>query len=120
MYSKDSRSESKASARNAHKVMIKLLRKSVLFIAVSAFLLNAAGVPLFIHLAEHKDEAHHDDDNCPICQQALANKTKFITPAVSFIFELPQITIANVDAVYCFVKNFKFITPPLRGPPTAA
>jgi hypothetical protein len=100
--------------------MIKFLRKFVLFVAVLAFLLNAAGIPLFIHLAEHKADSHHDGDKCPICQQAVANKTKIILPTVSITFELPQITIANTDAVDCFVKNSKFITPPLRGPPSAA
>jgi hypothetical protein len=100
--------------------MIKSLRKFVLVITTAIFLLNAVNVPLYIHLAEHKPDAHHDHDKCPICQQAAINKTKVVLPTISIAFELPQITIADIDVVDCFVKIFKFITPPLRAPPSAA
>jgi hypothetical protein len=100
--------------------MIKFSRKFIFIIAVAAFLFNAAGIPLLVHLVEHKDDVHHDSDKCSICQQAVANKTKVILPTVSIVFELPPITIANTDAIDCFVKIFKFITPPLRAPPSAA
>jgi len=109
-----------ASVRYAHNVMIKFLRKSVFVIAAMAFLFASANIFLAAHLAEHKDDVHHDSDKCPVCQQAVTNKIKIILPTVSIAFKLPQITIANIDAIDCFVKNSKFITPYLRAPPSAA
>ena len=100
--------------------MIKFLRKFVFVIVVMAFLLASANVPLLIHLAEHKGDAHHDHDKCPICQQAIANKTKAIIPIIITAVQLPQITIANVNVIECFVKEFEFITPYLRASPSAA
>jgi hypothetical protein len=100
--------------------MIKNIRKFVLAAGAIAFLLASADIFLFVHLAEHKADKHHDHNNCPICQQAIANKTKAILPAVSVTFEQPQITITDVYVTKHIVKAFKFLTPYLRAPPLTA
>ncbi|MFA6424611.1 MAG: hypothetical protein WCW64_00330 [Phycisphaerae bacterium] len=95
-------------------------RKVLLVFAAVCFVLAATNIMLALHLAEHDNDKGHNPETCPICQQAIANKTKVILPTISIAFELPQITIANIDVVEPIVKNFKFITPYLRAPPAAA
>ena len=100
--------------------MAKFFRKFVLTLAAMAFLPASADVFLLAHLAEHKADAYHSEDNCPICQQAVVNKTKAVLPTVSVAFEQPQITITDVYVIEHIVKTFKFLTPYLRAPPAAA
>ena len=108
--------------RRIHKIvkMEKSHHKILFIFAAVCFALTATNILLALHLAERDEDGHHDHNTCPICQQAVANKTNIILPPVSISLQLPQITIANVNAVECFVKNSPFITPYLRAPPTAA
>jgi len=101
--------------------MIKSLRKFVLVIAATAFLLSSANVFLYLHLAEHEhDEGGHDHKHCPICQQAAINKNEAVIPSVSVSFELPQIFVTEIFATEHIIKNFSFLIPYLRAPPAAA
>jgi hypothetical protein len=97
--------------------MVKSLRKFVLVITTVFFLLNAVNVPLYIHLAEHKTDKHHDYDKCPICQQAAINKTKAVIPNITAILALPQTILTNTYKSETFVKRFHFLSPHLRAPP---
>ncbi|PKL49155.1 MAG: hypothetical protein CVV39_03315 [Planctomycetes bacterium HGW-Planctomycetes-1] len=85
--------------------MIKSLRKFVLVITATAFLLSSANVFLYLRLAEHEhDEGGHDHKHCPICQQAAVNKTKAIIPNVILTLELPQVIFTNIYKSEIFVK----------------
>jgi hypothetical protein len=100
--------------------MIKLSRKFVLVITVAVFLLNSANFFLYIHLSEHKADAGHDSEKCPICQQAAVNKDKTIVPTDSVVYEILQATFSLEFTVELFVKSFDFLIPYLRAPPAAA
>ncbi|MBU2457258.1 MAG: hypothetical protein KKE31_01310 [Planctomycetes bacterium] len=97
--------------------MNKLIKKSVFVLITAVFLLNAVNIPLYIHLAEHKSDAEHDHDKCPICQHAAINKTKAVIPNIVAIFELPQVIYTDVYVPETFVKSFDFLIPYLRAPP---
>jgi len=101
--------------------MTKLSRKIVIITALTAFLLNAANVFLYIHLAEHEhDKGGHDNKHCSICQQAAVNKNEAVIPSVSVSFELPHIFVTDIFVTEHIVKNFSFLIPYLRAPPAAA
>ncbi len=97
--------------------MNKSLKKFVFVTAAILFLLNSANISLYLHLAEHKNDAEHDHNKCPICQQAVTNKTKAIVSLDPVVVEQQQVASADVYAIEHIIKNFKFLTPYLRAPP---
>ena len=100
---------------------MKLSRKIVVFIALAVFLLNAANVFLYIHLAEHShDEGGHDEHHCPICQQAAVNKPQAVILNDTVSFELPPIVHTNLCKSEIFIQNSDFRIPYLRAPPSLA
>jgi|GEM_PF-2313117 len=100
--------------------MIRLSRKIVVFIAISAFLLNAVGAILCIHLAQHShDECGHDENHCSICQQAAVNKPQAVILNNTISIELPAVIYTNICTSEVFIQNSDFRIPYLRAPPIA-
>jgi len=101
--------------------MIRLSRKIVVFIAITAFLLNAVGGILYIHLAQHEhDKGGHDEHHCPICQQAAVNKPQTVVLNDTIDFELPAVVYTNICISEIFIQNSDFRIPYLRAPPSIA
>ncbi|HBG26494.1 MAG: hypothetical protein A2Y10_04095 [Planctomycetes bacterium GWF2_41_51] len=104
-----------------NKKMAKLTRKFIITIVSAAFLLNSANVLIYIHLAEHKsDIGGHNEDKCPVCQQAAINKTKAIIPNDVVNLDSPRITSTHIAKSQTIIKSFDFLTPHLRDPPVNA
>jgi hypothetical protein len=100
--------------------MMKLSRKIVVFIAMSAFLLNAVGAVLCIHLAQHsRDCCQHDEKHCSICQQAAVNKPQAVVLNNAISFELPAVVYTNICTSEIVIQNSDFRIPHLRAPPIA-
>jgi hypothetical protein len=100
--------------------MTRIFRKIVVLTAIAAFLLSSANVFLYIHLAEHKHDAHgHDSGHCPICQQAAINKTKAIIEIDSLKEDLLPIVFTDIKITKVFVQNSDFSLPLLRAPPAS-
>lgn len=101
--------------------MANLLRKIVVFTAISAFLLNSAGVLLYVHLVQHShDCCGHDENHCPVCQQAAVNKPQAVVLNNPVSFELPAVIYANLCTSELFIQNSDFRIPYLRAPPGTA
>jgi len=101
--------------------MIRLSRKIVVFIAISAFLLNIAGVFLYIHLAQHShDCCEHDKNRCSVCQQAAVNKPQAVILNDTAAVELPPVIYTNICKSEVFIQNSDFRIPYLRAPPSLA
>lgn len=98
--------------------MMKFSRKIVVFIALTGFLLSSANVFLYIHLVKYShDRDGHNEDKCPVCQQAAINKTKAIILINATIFESQQISFKTGSKPEILIKTFDFLTPHLRAPP---
>jgi len=101
--------------------MANLLQKIVVFTAISAFLLNSAGVPLYVHLMQHlHDCCGHDENHCPVCQQAAVNKQQAFVLNSPVSFELPTVVETNLCTSKLFIYNSDFSIPYLRAPPSKA
>jgi hypothetical protein len=101
--------------------MIRLSRKIVVFIAITAFLLNAAGAFFYIHLGQHShDCCEHDENHCSICQQAAVNKPQAVVLNDTVAVELPPVVYANICKSEVFIQNPDFRIPYLRAPPSVA
>ena len=93
--------------------------KKILYALVLAgFILTVTNVVFASHLAEHDKDQQHDDENCPICQQATINKNSAILSPSAEVCSV-NITIFTVSyEVEILLQIVEFQLPQLRAPPS--
>jgi hypothetical protein len=88
-----------------------------LVLVMVCFGLATSNTLLILHLVEHHKDKNHDCEHCPVCQQAVVNVFKAVSPDALLVKEPAYITIAVVCAIQFRAKEFKFLTPYTRAPP---
>ncbi|MCK4999730.1 MAG: hypothetical protein KAS23_09350 [Anaerohalosphaera sp.] len=93
--------------------------RKILFVFVTAcFVLTTTNAVFALHLAEHDEDQQHDDENCPICQQATINKKSAVLSSSAEICSINVIIFTVSYEVEISLQTAKFQLPQLRAPPS--
>ena len=93
-------------------------RKILFVFVIASFVLIATNAMLTLHLDEHDEDQQHDDENCPICQQATINKNSAILSSSAEICSVNVIIFTVSSEVEILLQTTKFQLPQLRAPPS--
>ena len=71
------------------------MRKIILFTVTLSFISLVFGITGWLHLLCHEDDAHHDSEDCSICQRLV-----FIGKNVAELIDTPE--FLDIEVRNCF------------------
>jgi hypothetical protein len=100
--------------------VLKLIRKSILVLALAGFVSMATGTTIFLHVISTEHHEHHDFNGCPICQQLLLSSKKTIVISKILIQEIEPFTEYVEFFIQEKLPKNKFQSFFSRAPPDSA